>query len=318
MTRVNIAVLLLLIIPSQSAAAGAATAFTALPSSSSTRSRPFRHELRLSEVPAEDPGLTDDAVSLSGIPYASVLQGLDILYPPTDLSSRNAVSRTDGYWPFVKDGNEPPQDLTYGEWDLPFFAQLVDRSYSHFKAGFRGNTVGEDWTGATFVDIGSGGGRLVLAAAALHRWRLCRGVEILPGLHAMAEANVAKCQNSPGISMGGDFAGALPGSGLPLCPTELTCGSIDDPATTFIGDVDCAFVASSCMSPEVMQMIATAVGTQCRAGTVITTTDYELPLEGSVGGRPWRMEQLDTVDGYCWVVGGLSTAYIYRVVQSLA
>lgn len=262
--------------------------------------------------------MTDDAVSLSGIPYASVLQGLDILYPPTDLSSRNAVSRTDGYWPFVKDGNEPPQDLTYGEWDLPFFAQLVDRSFSHFKAGFRGNTVGEDWTGATFVDIGSGGGRLVLAAAALHRWRLCRGVEILPGLHAMAEANVAKCQNSPGISMGGDFAGALPGSGLPLCPTELTCGSIDDPATTFIGDVDCAFVASSCMSPEVMQMIATAVGTQCRAGTVITTTDYELPLEGSVGGRPWRMEQLDTVDGYCWVVGGLSTAYIYRVVQSLA
>ena len=38
-----------------------------------------------------------------------------------------------------------------------------------------------------FCDLGSGGGRLVLAAAARHKWKCCLGVELLPALNDLAK-----------------------------------------------------------------------------------------------------------------------------------
>mmetsp|Transcript_8255 Transcript_8255/g.17683 ORF Transcript_8255/g.17683 Transcript_8255/m.17683 type:complete len:217 (+) Transcript_8255:49-699(+) len=70
--------------------------------------------------------------SLSGVPYSSVQSGLDILYPPSQVFSRNAASRTDGYWKFIKEGEEPPVDLTYGEFDFWFFAELMDVAWRHY------------------------------------------------------------------------------------------------------------------------------------------------------------------------------------------
>lgn len=68
--------------------------------------------------------------------------------------------------------------LTYGEYDLSFFAALVDAALC---AG------GREPAGATFVDVGSGCGRLVCAAAAL--WpQLARsaGIERVDSLHQLA------------------------------------------------------------------------------------------------------------------------------------
>ena len=49
----------------------------------------------------------------------------------------------------------------------------------------------------TFTDIGAGAGRLIFAAAALHPgFKLCRGIEILPSIHHVAEANLEKCRIS--------------------------------------------------------------------------------------------------------------------------
>ena len=82
------------------------------------------------------------------------------------------------YRPGLIGGGSVDTALTYGEYDLGFFATLVDRALD-----------GGDGAGHSFVDVGSGCGRLVLAASEL--WpALARvsGVESVAELHALAAA----------------------------------------------------------------------------------------------------------------------------------
>ena len=67
--------------------------------------------------------------------------------------------------------------LTYGEYDLEFFAECVE-------SALRGAAP----SGLSFVDVGSGVGRLVLASALLwpENFGSCAGVEKVPELHELA------------------------------------------------------------------------------------------------------------------------------------
>ena len=112
---------------------------------------------------------------------------------------------------------------------------------------------------------------------------------------------------------------------LPLAPIEFSCGSFEDPYEYF-GDADVAFVFSTCLPENLISILSQAIGRQCKPGTIIITTDYKLNLEGYVDpdkNNPnlpygeFRFDILEEVDGNCWVVGGVSTAYIHRVVKSL-
>lgn len=130
----------------------------------------------------------------SEVLISKVEAGLDILYPPTDLEKRNAISRTDGYWSYVNQGKQPPKELAYGEFEIPFFAELLDRAAGYYHE-WNGSDHNSGWSGKTFADLGSGSGRLILGAATLYpRWALCQGVELLPGLHKFAEENLEKCR----------------------------------------------------------------------------------------------------------------------------
>jgi hypothetical protein len=95
----------------------------------------------------------------------------------------------------VQKGEDPPQQLTYGEFDLPFFAQLLDTAHSYYHANSDDEKeTAADWSDKVFCDIGSGTGRLVLAAAALHPgFRSCRGIELLHSIHVVAEESLEKC-----------------------------------------------------------------------------------------------------------------------------
>jgi hypothetical protein len=113
---------------------------------------------------------------------------------------------------------------------------------------------------------------------------------------------------------------------LPLAPIEFTCGSFEDPYE-YLADIDVAFVFSSCMSPQLMTELGKALGRQCRPGSIIITTEFPLPLQGvvepldddpSMPYGNYQMELVEVLDGYCWIVGGNSTAYIHRVVESLS
>jgi len=112
---------------------------------------------------------------------------------------------------------------------------------------------------------------------------------------------------------------------LPLAPIEFLCGSFEDPYQ-YIGDADVAFVFSTCMTNDLMGSLSRAFGRQCKPGTIIITTDFKLHLEGTIDPveddpnlpfGEFKFEVLEKVDGYCWLLGGESTAYIHRVVQSL-
>jgi len=289
----------------------------------STRFSRAATELHVSTAPCStpqaNPTIDEDGKPLSGISHEAVLSGLDRLYPPQDLQMRNAASRTDGYWAFVSQGEEPPMDLTYGEFDFHFFAQVLDRAHYHYYGGEA--SAPTTWNDKVMMDIGSGMGRLVLGAAALYpEWKECRGVELLQGIHDVAVEKLQDCTVHSTTCV-------LPtGDNVPLsmAPVTLSCGSFEDPDIS-LNDMDCAFAFSSCFTPDLMERLGQVIGRQCKPGSVIITTDYMLPLfnqipaiEGDVHTGSYQLELAEKVDGWCWLTGGSSTAYIHRVVDSLA
>jgi Histone methylation protein DOT1 len=275
-------------------------------------------------VPEKNPNANPEACSSSGVNYQSVFDGLSVLYPDQEWEQRNALSRTNAYWPYIQTGDTPPEELIYGEFDFFFFAELLDRACLLWDLEHEGE-IHDD---KVFCDLGSGSGRLVLAAAALNPWQLCRGVELLPGIHMVAVDNLALCRNDEGD-------GALPSSwsttssdspSFPMSPVEFICGSFEDPYVYF-GDSDIVFVFSSCMGADLVQAgLGQAIGRQCRPGTIVITTDYRLPLEGTVPPDPrddrlpsgtYRFGLIEQLEGWCWLTGGSSIAFIHRVEESL-
>ncbi len=343
---------------------------------------------------------------LHQIPTTTTLQdevmlGLNHLYPPDDLSKRNSMSRTDGYWSYISNGEEPPIHLTYGEFDFFFFADLLKKADIYLQQQNQNlyTIHNADETsclsGKTFVDIGSGTGRLVLGAAALHpHLKISKGIEILPGIHEGAIKILEKCstlsndmskETSPNnhgdkkdmntmtftneqwkdLSLGKSLnvpppqktyddrendpldvpveekeqkmakSHKLPcpceeGStkitkSLPLSPIKFSCGSFEDPYE-YVGDADVVFVFSTCWTQDMMKSLAQCIGRQCKPGTIAITTEFPMPLSGVVEAveddpevpfGEYEMELVEKLDGYCGVTGGVSTAYIHRVVESL-
>jgi len=67
-------------------------------------------------------------------------------------------------------------NLTYGEVHYKSIAEcfrFIRNKYNSFPEG----------QGGTFVDLGSGSGKGVLAAALMHNFDRCIGIEILEGLY---------------------------------------------------------------------------------------------------------------------------------------
>ena len=290
----------------------------------------------------------DRSVSLEGVPYSLVSSGIDLLYPPEEEALRNALSRTDGYWPFLHKGEEPPMELTYGEFELEFFARLLDRAHAHYTADPR-NDQQPTWKGKTFVDIGSGTGRLIFAAAALHpSWHLSQGIELLPKINQVAQDRLdtllhttqqQQSSSSSSSSQNSDSCSSTPTLPLPdkhpalaMSPVQCTCGSFDDPviATPALANADVVFFFSTCIPEHVLDNFANSVGQRCRPGTIVITTEYPLSLEGRVtrdhtvdtnnqtnGSDFYRFSLLEAIDGGCALIGGVSTAFVHRVEESL-
>mmetsp|Transcript_17702 Transcript_17702/g.35557 ORF Transcript_17702/g.35557 Transcript_17702/m.35557 type:complete len:269 (+) Transcript_17702:1113-1919(+) len=111
---------------------------------------------------------------------ANIKAAIDRCYPPTSYADRRSVAydaALSSSTKFTPEGIPLAGDsMTYGEFDLDFFAKLLE--------------CANPQSGETFVDVGSGAGRLVLAAALLHpsKWANCHGVELSSPLHDAAIA----------------------------------------------------------------------------------------------------------------------------------
>lgn len=194
------------------------------------------------------------------------------------------------YRPGAIGGGGVDAALTYGEYDICLFASLVDRALCARSDGA---------AGATFVDVGSGCGRLVLAASVL--WpslARCAGVERVAQLHQLAIEAIGSADGVLGA------------------PCSFYCGD----AATYLGErgelaqADVLFAYSSTWPSEgeLLSDFSATCGTHLRRGALVVTTDKKL---ASVPGL-WNFRLVDKVEGFNRETGGNSVGFIWEVVQS--
>jgi len=194
-----------------------------------------------------------------------------------------------------------------GNLTFHFFASLLERVESL--------QTNKSWEGRIFCDIGAGAGRLVFSAAALYNWKECRGVEILDSIydHSINILNSIEKNGS-----------CLFNSSQKLSNIVLKKGIFTDPYF-YLGDVNLFFIFSSCMQTDILDSLAVSLGRQAKPGSYIITTDYSLPLNGTVPPvedsdgiyGSFLFEIVDVINGSCEVTGGESTAYIHLVKESM-
>ena len=143
--------------------------------------------------------------------------------------------------------NTKEKSLTYGEIDFASFYKVL-RDIPHW-ARKRG----------VFYDLGSGTGRAVIAARLLGDFSLCRGVEILEGLHVEAATVVNDYLES--------YA-KLQYFGIPT-GLEVFCDSF----TTYDwSDGDVVFANSTCFSDDLMVSLSDQAEALKKDSIVITFT----------------------------------------------
>ena len=212
------------------------------------------------------------------------------LFSDSDFTMRNACSRKDGYWPYVAQKEEPPLELVYGEFPLDFFSRVVDRACE--AAGIT------DCADATFCDVGSGCGRLVLWAAATGTWKQVHGVELLPSLHATA---LEKREEAAALHATGELPLLTPSACI-----SLHAGSWDDGALFEWDDVDVCFAYTTAFGHDeagVLVDLNAALQKRLRRGSIVCTTDYRLG-DG--------FEELEQIEDANEGVGGTSVVYVHR------
>lgn len=155
--------------------------------------------------------------------------------------------------------------LTYGEFDLPFFFELL--------------AAARPRPGEIFCDLGSGCGRLVLAAALTHPWRKAVGIELIESLHNEAQ------------TMHDKFVPLVREASLPLAPCTFTHGDAlleigsevaANPAAPWV-----VFAYSTCM-PSVgpyLAQLSEGLGLALPKGSRVITTDKRLVNDEA--GKRW-------------------------------
>jgi SAM-dependent methyltransferase len=184
-----------------------------------------------------------------------------------------------------RDGLKKSQStLVYGEITFTPFATALMK-IRELYGGLRG-------PGGKFYDIGSGTGKPVIAAALLHSWDSCTGIEILEGLHATSLELLA-VWSSPEATA--------------LRPPSATAriDFIRADATTYPWqDADVWFANSTCFDDALMAQLAkTAEG--CKVGSFAITFTKKIP------SAQWQVLESE-LEVMSW---GHATVHIHRKIS---
>jgi hypothetical protein len=164
--------------------------------------------------------------------------------------------------------------LVYGEIKFePFAISLMK-----IKALYGGLKGGK---GGKFIDVGSGTGKPVFAAAVVHDWESCRGIEILTGLHA-ASLEILERWKTPEVQ-----------AKLPEGQRGIAFDLIRGDATAIDwSDADVVFMNSTCFD-EALMLKLVAVADKMAVGSFGVTFTKPLPsarwkvLENEVFAMSW-------------------------------
>lgn len=157
--------------------------------------------------------------------------------------------------------------LMYGEVDPESFATEILGKLALLKAG------------ESFVDVGSGVGKAVVAAAvSVPGLKEALGLEILASLHNAAEAVVGKLGR--GSSGGGASTCSPDAATAGIRDTvELRCGDAFATASDWAPSCDVCFCTTTCFSDDLHQKLLQVINTLFAEGTrlIVTTSDLKSP-----------------------------------------
>jgi SAM-dependent methyltransferase len=168
------------------------------------------------------------------------------------------------------------QSFTYGEMMLVPFARIIDRI--------------EPQAGESFYDLGSGTGKVLVMADALHAFGSITGIEYLPVLNDTAGVVLTRYET--------EFRAKLSGSKAPVVSRR------GDMLTEDLTGADVVFVHSTCMGEDLITSLGHCVRT-CKP-----TTRFVLISRGFFGLSWFReLERFDYTNAW----NTESTCFIYQL-----
>ena len=220
---------------------------------------------------------------------------LDALYPPASYNARRTGAR-DAALAFASSTNEDGipiagDEFVYGEFDAALFSRLLDLA---------GATDGDN-----FVDVGSGVGRIVLAAA-LCKPELadCHGIEILPELHEAAIMARQRFETLP-----------PPLCDQPIAPCQYSCIDLySDAAAAALQAADIAFSYSVTWERDDEGRLTTlsrVLAERLKNGARVITVGVTLLPEVADA----RFERVGTLSGANADTGPESQCHVFRLVR---
>ncbi|KAG1694188.1 hypothetical protein DVH05_021844 [Phytophthora capsici] len=149
--------------------------------------------------------------------------------------------------------------------------------------------------GGTFLDIGSGSGKAVFAAALLHDFDACHGIEVLEGLHTVSQEVLQRWEKL----IKPNFALSMQKKRMRISFTQGDALVVDWPA-----NVDLVFLNSTCFGERLMFALARKLAHCCKSGAIVITATHKLPDTQNFA----ELRQL-TVTQEAW---GDATWYLHR------
>ena len=250
------------------------------------------------------------SASASRVPLAEAERLVGALFPggPGDaLGSRNAAAFSHRlslgrvaqlgpdmvYRPGML-GGDVDTALTYGEYNLDFFARLVDVALGGASLPGYAADDGTPVAGKAFVDVGSGCGRLVFAASYLWpQLRSCVGIEKVRSLHELAVK--AEAAGTPEME---------------AAPRTFLLGDANELLGTIDADVAFAYCSTWPSIGDELTTFSSMCGRHLRRGSRVVTTDRKL-ADDADGEYSFRL--LEAFDGTNAETGGTSTGYVWEV-----
>eukprot|EP00750_Incisomonas_marina_P015552 INCI18365.1.p1 GENE.INCI18365.1~~INCI18365.1.p1 ORF type:complete len:757 (+),score=98.09 INCI18365.1:25-2295(+) len=168
------------------------------------------------------------------------------------------------------------KSLTYGEIRIDSFHDLLCRRVLGRYAPNEWRMASKEGTSTSattcqqlsFMDLGSGTGAAVFAAAIAFPFKSCSGVEILASLHTRAEEALAHWQNNAA------FRSRLPNHSLRTA-IHLRCGDLST-ASTELKTVNVGFANSTLFDAPLMARLATVAGNMA-PGSLFVTFSKDIP-----------------------------------------